>query len=67
MTRIDFHQHLWPEPFIAALTQRTRAPRLRGSKLEIKGDTVWNVDLDAHTVENRLAMLDRFELDTAVI
>ena len=67
MTRIDFHQHLWPEPFIEALTRRTRAPRLRGSKLEIKGDTVWDVDLTAHTVESRLALLDRFELDTAVI
>jgi predicted TIM-barrel fold metal-dependent hydrolase len=58
---------LWPEQFIEALTRRTRAPRLRGSKLEIKGDTVWDVDLTAHSVESRLALLDRFELDTAVI
>ena len=30
VTRIDIHQHLWPEPFIAALARRRRAPRLRG-------------------------------------
>ena len=67
MTRIDIHQHLWPESFIEALSLRKRAPRLQGSSLEIQGDTVWDVDLDAHRVEQRLALLDRFELDTAVV
>jgi Amidohydrolase len=67
VSRIDIHQHLWPEPFVEALSLRKRAPRLQGSKLEIQGDTVWDVDLDAHRVEHRLALLDRFELDTAVV
>lgn len=67
MSRIDIHQHFWPEPFVRALSLRKRAPRLRGSKLEIQGDTVWDVDLDAHRVEHRLALLDRFELETAVV
>jgi hypothetical protein len=67
VTRIDIHQHFWPEPFVEALSLRKRAPRLQGSKLEIQGDTVWDVDLDAHRVEDRLALLDRFELDTAVV
>jgi 6-methylsalicylate decarboxylase len=67
VTRIDIHQHLWPESFVRALSLRERAPRLQGAKLEIQGDTVWDVDLDAHRVEDRLALLDRFELDTAVV
>lgn len=67
MSRIDIHQHLWPEPFVEALSLRKRAPRLQGGRLEIQGDTVWDVDLDAHRVERRLALLDRFELDTAVV
>jgi hypothetical protein len=67
VSRIDIHQHLWPESFVEALSLRKRAPRLQGRRLEIQGDTVWDVDLDAHRVEHRLALLDRFELDTAVI
>ena len=68
VSRIDIHQHLWPEPFVEALSPRdARRRACSGSRLEIQGDTVWDVDLDAHRVEQRLALLDRFELDTAVI
>ena len=67
MNRIDIHQHLWPEAFVDVLSRRRRAPRLRGAKLEIQGDTVWDVDLDVHRVDRRLALLDRFELETAVV
>jgi hypothetical protein len=33
--RIDVHQHLWPEPFIAALERRTEPPCLRRSRDEL--------------------------------
>ena len=41
MPVVDVHQHLWPEPLLAALARRTRAPRLRRSA----GDG-WTIDLD---------------------
>jgi 6-methylsalicylate decarboxylase len=62
----DVHQHLWPEPLIAALQARRERPRLRGDRLELaSGES--EVDLGAHALETRLALLDRLELDIAVI
>jgi 6-methylsalicylate decarboxylase len=62
----DVHQHLWPEALIEGLRARRQRPRLRGSVLELpSGD--WEVDLAAHTLEARLAALDRDEIDVAVI
>ena len=34
---IDIHQHLWPEPFLAALRARRTAPRLEGWELLLPG------------------------------
>lgn len=66
MLTYDVHQHLWPESLIEALRARQERPRLRGSVLELpSGD--WDVDLGAHTLEARLALLDRDEIDVAVI
>jgi hypothetical protein len=62
----DVHHHLWPEPLIAGLRSRRERPRLRGSVLELPcGD--WEVDLAVHTLEARVAELDRDEIDVAVI
>ena len=62
----DVHQHLWPEPLIAALRARAERPRLRADRLELpSGD--WPVELEAHSPERRLAELDRDEIDVAVI
>jgi hypothetical protein len=60
------HQHLWPEQFISALSQRDAPPRLRGSRLELM-DGVYEVDLDAHRLERRLETLDRDGIDLACI
>lgn len=66
MLSYDVHQHLWPEALIEGLRSRQERPRLRGSVLELpSGD--WDVDLGAHTLEARLALLDRDEVDVAVI
>ena len=60
------HQHLWPEALIAALQARRERPRLRGNMLELASGAS-EIDLGAHVLETRLALLDRHELDVAVI
>ncbi len=67
MKTVDFHQHLWPEPFVALLSRRVRPPRLRGSVLELAGERESESDLRAHDLDVRLALLDRWELDVAVV
>jgi 6-methylsalicylate decarboxylase len=64
---VDMHQHLWPEPFVEALTRRRRPPRLVGSVLELAGERAGEVDLGADDLDTRLALLDRWEIDVAVI
>jgi hypothetical protein len=63
----DVHQHLWPEPFVAALSARTKPPRLAGSDLYLDGEPVWPLNLELNELETRLALLDRWEIDRAVI
>lgn len=64
--RVDFHQHLWPEPFISALAKRRDSPRLRGALLELANGESGEVDLGTHALDSRLALLDRDEIDVAV-
>lgn len=58
MTAIDLHQHLWPEPLVALLRRRTRAPYLRGWTLHTAGEAPYDVRPGDHDVERRVA-LDR--------
>jgi 6-methylsalicylate decarboxylase len=67
MPVVDVHQHLWPESLIEALSRRKRPPRLTGSTLELPGAPSLEIDLGAHRLEERLALLDRCEIDIAVI
>jgi predicted TIM-barrel fold metal-dependent hydrolase len=67
MPTVDLHQHLWPEPFRAALARRDRPPRLSGSVLELDGERASEVDLGAHDLDARLALLDRCGIDVAVV
>lgn len=67
MAVIDLHQHVWPEPFAAALAARRAAPRLAGSSLELPGLPPREMDLDAHRPERRLALLDRLGIEVAVV
>jgi hypothetical protein len=64
---VDFHQHFWPEPFIRALEQRTSAPRIVGSRLELAGEGSFEVDLDAHALDGRIALLDEAGIDVGVV
>ena len=63
----DVHQHLWPEPFVAALSARTRPPRIAGRDLYLDGEPVWPLNLELNELEARLALLDRWEIDRAVV
>lgn len=67
MPTVDLHQHLWPEQFVEALTKRRRPPRLSGSVLHLAGEADSEVDFVAHQLDTRLALLDRHEIDVAVI
>jgi 6-methylsalicylate decarboxylase len=67
MPTIDFHQHLWPEPLIEILSRRDEPPRLRGSSLALAGERESEIDLNAHDLDVRIALLDRFEIDSAVV
>lgn len=66
MASYDLHHHLWPEALIDGLRARRTRPRLRGNVLELAGGD-WEIDLAAHTLDARLAALDRDEIDVAVI
>ena len=67
MASVDVHQHLWPDPFVQALTRRRHPPRLRGSTLELAGERAGEIDLEAHELGERLRLLDRSEIDVAVV
>jgi hypothetical protein len=53
---VDVHQHLWPEPFLAALRERRSAPRLDGWVLHLPGERPYAVDPADHDVDNRAAL-----------
>jgi 6-methylsalicylate decarboxylase len=63
----DFHQHLFPEAFLAALARRREPPRLRGRRLELAGEPGGELDPGDHELERRLALLDRDGIDAAVV
>jgi 6-methylsalicylate decarboxylase len=70
-TRVDLHQHLWPEGFISALAARDRPPRVYGSgdgmRLELGFEPGGPLSATAHDPGRRLAILDAGEIDAAVI
>src|SRR5215204_1994531 len=53
---IDLHQHLWPAPFLAALRERRRPPRLVGWRLELPGERSCAIDPADHDVTARVAL-----------
>jgi hypothetical protein len=64
---VDFHQHLWPEPFVRALERRSVPPRLVGSRLDLAREGSFEIDLGAHALDRRLALLDEAGIDVAVV
>jgi hypothetical protein len=55
---IDVHQHLWPEPFLAALRARREAPRLDGWTLHLPGERPYAIDPAHHDPDARAAAED---------
>jgi hypothetical protein len=66
MTSFDIHQHLWPEQLIRALEARQELPRLRGTVLELQEGS-FETNLGEHELDARIALLDRHEIDVAVV
>ena len=66
MTSFDVHQHLWPPSFVAALAEREVEPYLEGTILHCSEGSS-ETDLDAHDLGTRLALLDRYGIDVAVV
>ena len=66
MLSYDIHQHLWPAPFLSALRARDTAPFLRGDEL-VTPEGAFAFDARAHDPETRVALLDRDEIDVAVV
>jgi len=71
MTTVDVHQHLWPEPLLAALARRDRPPRLvrrdGGWSLRMPGESDWPVALADHDPERRVRALDAHGVDRAIV
>jgi hypothetical protein len=67
VSRFDVHQHLWPGELVAELASRSAPPCLRGSILVLASEGEFEVDLQDHALERRLALMDRDGTDVAVI
>jgi predicted TIM-barrel fold metal-dependent hydrolase len=71
LTTIDIHQHLWPEPLLAALARRRRPPRLMrrgdGWMLRMDGEDDWPVAFADHDPDLRLRLLDDLGVDRALV
>jgi hypothetical protein len=66
MPSFDVHQHLWPAGVIGALRRRRVPPRLDEDVLEVR-EGRFPVELGAHELEERLTLLDRHGVDTALV
>ena len=69
--RYDVHQHLWPEPFLAALERRTEPPFLRrtrdGLTLVLAGEPEAPFDPAPHDAGRRREALDADGIDRALV
>ena len=66
MTSFDVHQHLWPEQFVAELARRTAPPYLADEEL-VLDEGRYPMPREVNDLSRRLELLDRDEIDVAVI
>jgi predicted TIM-barrel fold metal-dependent hydrolase len=70
-TAIDIHQHLWPEPFLRALSLRPEPPmlvrRADGWAIRLRGEAETPVDLADHDPDRRAALVRADGLDRALV
>ena len=71
MARIDIHQHVWPEPFVAALARRTAPPALRRdgatTTLVLSGEPDSPFDAAPHDAARRRDDLRADDVDRALV
>jgi hypothetical protein len=71
LTRFDVHQHLWPEPFVAALERRVEPPALRrsgdGLTLVLAGEPDSTFDPAPHDPDRRREELRSDGADRALV
>jgi hypothetical protein len=71
LSRVDVHQHLWPEAFTAALERRTRPPLLRRSgdrlTLVLAGEPESRFDPASHDPDRRRDDLRADGVDRALV
>lgn len=71
MPGFDLHQHLWPEPFVAALARRSRPPMLRAGRdgwtLILAGEPRCAFRPEEHDPEARARALARSGLHRAAL
>lgn len=67
MTTYDVHQHLWPEPLVAALARRTSAPLIRDHTLVVEQEGAFEIDPAVYGAEACIANLDRAGIDVAIV
>jgi hypothetical protein len=61
------HQHLWSEPFLAALRARRRPPRLDGFTLLLEGEAPYEVRPGDHDVDRRAALARADGVDRVLV
>ncbi len=66
MPRFDVHQHFLPPPVRDVLRARREPPRLIGRSLELREGS-FPFDERAHDLGERIALLDRYGIDVAVV
>jgi hypothetical protein len=69
--KTDIHQHLWTEPLVAALEQRTELPFVRDEHgltiLFLAGERPYVIDLDSEAPPRRAALVEQDGLDRALL
>lgn len=65
--RIDVHQHVWPEPFLAALRARRSAPRLDDWTLHTTGEPPYRVEPGDHSISARAELAAADGIDLALV
>lgn len=63
---IDVHQHLWPQGVVAALAARREPPYLDGDEIVLL-EGRFPAGLHEHALQRRLEVLDRADVETALV
>ena len=68
---IDIHQHLWPEPLLRALAQRSEPPMMargaEGWRLRLAGEPEAAVDLHDHDPDRRATLMGADGLERVLV